>query len=291
MNNKTTLSHSLRPFLNPVSRIGLGTVQFGLDYGISNPNGKPDETEVSEILELATSQGIKYLDTANAYGESEWRLGKYGVKNFKVVTKFMPENVSGTVETQLDNSLKLLKTHNVYGYLSHRPAEILQHPVLWQKLIALRDENKIQKIGFSLDQPSDLTQLIEKNFIPDIVQVPYNYFDRRFESLFTELKNLNIEIHTRSAFLQGLFFLKDFPTRFQDVSNVIKELQRSVADLPSGLLQFVLNNKNVDVVVIGVQTVEQLQQIITGLTQDVILPELNQSISEDILMPSLWEIT
>jgi aryl-alcohol dehydrogenase-like predicted oxidoreductase len=277
--------------LKRTNRIGLGTVQFGLDYGISNQGGQPNEMDVSQILDFATESGISYLDTANAYGDSEKRLGDYDVSKFNIVSKFMPENVSGTIENQFHNSLLLLKVEKIYGYLSHRSSELLKNPGIWQKLIRLRDENKIHKIGFSVDQPSELIRLMEKNMTPDLVQLPYNYFDRRFESFFSVLKEQKVEIHTRSTFLQGLFFLKNIPAPFQAVADTIEELQKTISDLPSALTQFVLNNDNVDVALIGVQKAEQLHQIISGLSKPIVLPEFNQLISEDILMPSRWKTT
>lgn len=277
--------------MNQISRIGLGTVQFGMRYGIANDAGIPDETEIAGVLDIAKECGIGYVDTANAYGKSEKRLGDYGVQNFRVISKFMPEAVSGTVESQLQNSLSLLKTNTIYGYLSHRPEELLQNPAIWHKLIQLREQDKIEKIGFSLDRPAELQALLDKNIIPDLVQVPFNYLDRRFESLFSELKKLRVEIHARSAFLQGLFFLKQIPASFNEVAHIIQELQRTVAELPSALVQFVLNNEHVDVAIIGVQDVAQLQQLLAGLHRPNPLPEWNQQVSEDILMPSRWRTT
>jgi aryl-alcohol dehydrogenase-like predicted oxidoreductase len=262
-----------------------------MEYGIANDAGKPGVSVVAGVLDLAKRNSITYLDTANAYGDSEKRLGEYGIQNFRVISKFMPETVSGPVESQFQNSLSLLKANKIYGYLSHRPEELLQNPAIWQKLVELREQHKIEKIGFSLDRPDDLRSLLEKNFIPDLVQIPYNYLDRRFEPMFSELKNLKVEIHTRSAFLQGLFFLKKIPAQFNEIAQITRQLQRTVSELPSALIQFVLNNKHVDVAIIGVQNAAQLEQLLAGLNSSQTLPELNQQVSEDILMPSRWRTT
>ena len=64
-----------------ISKISIGTAQFGLDYGISNQRGKVPFSDVENIIELAYSRGIDKLDTASAYGKSEKVLGEIGVKN------------------------------------------------------------------------------------------------------------------------------------------------------------------------------------------------------------------
>ncbi len=56
---------------NLLSKISLGTVQFGMDYGIANVRGKVDKEEVFKIMDLASSKKIGFLDTAYSYGESE----------------------------------------------------------------------------------------------------------------------------------------------------------------------------------------------------------------------------
>jgi aryl-alcohol dehydrogenase-like predicted oxidoreductase len=274
--------------LSKISRIGLGTVQFGLPYGISNKTGQPDRNTVLEVLDLARSHDISLLDTASAYGTAELLLGQLGTAGFRIVSKYTPPESNISIDEQLHTSLEMMQCESLYGYLSHRPQNLLHHPEQWDSLKHLKDEGFVNKIGFSLNEPAELDALLEAGFQPDLIQLPVNYFDRRFLPYFDDLKSNNTEIHARSVYLQGLFFLKDFPDRFKPVEHVIRQLQNEVSRLPAALLNFVLSDSRIDQVVIGVQNKDHLLDVISDLDQSENLPELNLSISDDILMPSKW---
>lgn len=274
--------------MNKISRIGLGTVQFGLPYGISNKLGQPDKQSVAEVLALAKTSGIKMIDTASAYGTAELVLGSIGVQDFHVVSKYMPPESYMSIDEQVHQSLERLQCDHLYGYLAHRPQNIVKRPEQWEALQLLKQEGFVGKIGFSLNEPAELDALLELGMIPDLIQVPVNYFDRRFVSYFDELKSIGTEIHGRSAFLQGLFFLKEFESRFDPVRDVIRNLQSSISNLPAALLNYVLSDTRIDTVLIGVQNVTQLRDIIVGLDESESLPELNMDISDEIVMPSKW---
>src|SRR5690606_23215452 len=107
------------------NKLGIGTVQFGINYGISNKNGKTSLGQVKDILHLAQEQGVVYLDTASAYGEAERVLGECEVKDFKIVSKFMPPDINNLISKQLEKSLIDLKVEKLYGYLSHRPSALI----------------------------------------------------------------------------------------------------------------------------------------------------------------------
>lgn len=282
-----------------ISKVALGTVQFGLKYGINNQTGQVNETEVAAILKLAAENDIDTLDTAYGYGNSETVLGQAGVAAFKVISKLPPcepDEVKGLFE----ESLKRLQTEHVYGYLLHSYTSFQTAPGIWQEVNKLKDKRKISKVGFSLYSPAELLALWEQGISPDLVQVPYNLFDRRFEPYFPQLKENGTEIHIRSAFLQGLFFkdLSNIPVHFQSVKHKLDALHQfaekykiSKAHL---CLLFTLNNPLVDKVVIGIDNKQQLkenlqlskldneeeawQQLITTLQVD----------NESIINPAKW---
>ncbi|PRX43508.1 Predicted oxidoreductase [Salegentibacter salegens] len=269
-------------------KLGLGTVQFGLPYGISNNAGQTASNEVGKILETAKAYKVEVLDSASAYGNSENVLGQNDLSSFKMISKFMPPH-NESISIQLDNSLKILGLNSLYGYLAHRPGEILKDLGQWEELQKFKEKGKVQKIGFSLNQPEELAQLLDKKFFPDLVQVPFNYFDRRFETAVKELKNKGCEIHTRSAFLQGLFFMD--PQQLDDFFNEVKPIITNLQDekpLNGALLKFVLEKSYIDKVIIGVENESQLVQNIESLEIASSLPELKNKISENLLIPSLW---
>lgn len=273
------------------SKLALGTVQFGLDYGISNSNGKASLIDVDSILCLAFERNIDLLDTANAYGESEQVIGKLNCNRFSIVTKFLPESQNGFFENQFHDSLCKLKTDNVYGLLAHRPMDVVNNPEIWKKMNAQKENQKVKKIGFSFDRPEEYYAVQKKSFFPDLVQVPFNYFDNRFIDIIKELKTNECEIHVRSIFLQGLFFVNtsQLPSFFYEVKELLAELQMKYdKSLAATLLNYVLDNHNIDKAVIGVQNKIELQNILDSLGNAPKISVLNKEINHKIVQPSLW---
>ncbi len=270
-------------------KLGLGTVQFGLNYGISNTGGQTSQEEVSRILAVALQNNITMLDTASAYGNAETVLGHAGTSGFKVVSKFMTPAEGEGISAQFNTSLNSLGQNTLYGYLAHRPGELANNPFLWNELQSLKNDGFVQKIGFSLNTVEELEALLDKYMEPDLIQVPYNYLDNRFEKLMVELHENGCEIHTRSAFLQGLFFrdTETLPAFFDEVKPVITELQKNSL-LSGSLLKYVLDKPFVDKAIIGVENVEQLEQNLKEIHSAQPLPELGYGFSETILMPMHW---
>ena len=271
-------------------KLALGTAQFGSDYGIANKNGKTPPFEVEAILEACKRNGITVLDTASSYGKAEQVLGAIGVSEFDVISKFMPNQDATALQLQLSNTLRQLGVTCLYGYLAHRPIELLKQPWEWTLLQEEKEKGHIKKIGFSLNRPTELHQLLDRGFLPDLVQVPYNYLDRRFEADFESLKKAGVEIHTRSVFLQGLFFMapENIPSHFDAVKPFLKEVSK-IDNLSGNLLNFVLQKQPIDKVVIGVESSVQLTNnlmSIEGATSIGVEPPL---LTEDILLPMNWK--
>lgn len=273
------------------TKIGLGTVQFGIDYGISNQIGKTPKNEVIDILKTAYNLKIDLIDTAVAYGDAEIVIGSCDVSKFKIVSKFMSSVTHGSVSSQLNESLKKLKVSTLYGYLAHRPMSLIEKPNDWKELIKLKKEGKIGKIGFSLNTTNELQLLIDSGFKPDLIQVPYNYFDKRFENLMIQLKKEGCEVHSRSTFLQGLFFMKSvkLDSFFNDIKPLINRLQNDNKFLAGALLKYVLKKDFIDKVIVGVENSQQLIQNISDLENAEELEEFNSAIKNEIISPVLWK--
>jgi len=273
-------------------KIGLGTIQFGLDYGISNQDGKTPANEVTKILKYARNKGIDTIDTASSYGDSEKVLGDSELNGFKIVSKFMPPDGGLTIQEQLRNSLSFLKTKSLYGYLSHRPHSVVKNPIQWDELQKIKNAGLIHKIGFSFNQPSEVEQVLAKNMIPDLIQVPFNYFDKRFYPYMEQLKSMDCEIHTRSTFLQGLFFkpIVQLSSFFNNVKPLIEGLQKYGIQLPGLLLNYCLQTDVIDKVIIGVENKQQLFQNIGSIEKSEQLPSFDIEVPHDILTPSKWVI-
>ena len=250
-------------------KLALGTVQWGLDYGISNTNGIPTDAELDAIIRLANQNDINLFDTASQYGNAEARLGDYTTKNSCVVSKFSSVNHS-SLENEIQGSLERLNVEQLYGYLFHAPKDLINTPLLWDQIQNYKVKGKVKKIGYSLYSPEELELFLDKNWIPDIVQLPYSLLDRKFEPYFEQLKSLGTEIHIRSVFLQGLYFksIETLPSTFNDLKSALIELAEIAREF--GLttvelaLNFVLKNEYVDYTVIGVEQSNQLKEIISA---------------------------
>ena len=209
------------------NKLALGTVQWGLNYGISNLKGKTTSNEVKNILEKAQKENIKILDTSPQYGDSEKILGENNLENFDLVTKtekFSNELISKKDKEFLISTFKksLFKfsVNSIYGLLIHNVDDIFKEGgnYLIDGLETLKNKKFVEKIGISVYSSEQIDKALNI-FKPDIIQAPINIFDQRLikDGTLKKLKNLNIEVHARSIFLQGLIFLKDnnLPNYFQ----------------------------------------------------------------------------
>ena len=195
-----------------MNKLALGTVQFGLNYGLSNDKGKTSYEEAKKIIKILKVNNIDTLDTASEYGSSEKILGKIGVNNFHLVTKTSPLKFGvGNVIKSFHQSLKNLNTKSVDGLLIHNIEEVKDSAFddLFKELLRLKQDKLINKVGFSAYMPEQVDFLLN-NFDFDLIQVPINVFDTRLidGGQLLSLKNKKIEVHARSIFLQGL--LLDF---------------------------------------------------------------------------------
>ena len=256
-----------------MAKLMLGTVQFGLDYGVNNLSGRVPKKEVFDILNTAAKNDVLDLDTAVAYGQSEQVIGdflKSNKNNFNIVSK-LPLCDSSQVSKHVFGSLNRLGLKKIYGYLFHDFNHFQKDPKILDELLLLKNEDYICKVGFSLYFPRELEWLLNNNVPFDIVQVPFSVFDQRFSRLFPLLKNRGVQIHTRSVFLQGLVFKKedDLQDRFLKLKPKIKKLnnlaefrQISVADV---CLSFALLNEYVDKVIIGVDCKSHFEDNLNSL--------------------------
>jgi aryl-alcohol dehydrogenase-like predicted oxidoreductase len=285
-------------------RLALGTAQLGQRYGIANRQGQPDLDEARAIVAAARGAAIDTVDTAMVYGDSERVLGTVGVAGLRVITKLAP--LSGDVadlprRLRLDvvASLERLGAPRVYGLLLHRPADVLgpHGPTLIAALRALQDEGLVSRIGVSIYDPSELESLSSALDI-GIVQAPYNVFDRRLESSgwLDRLAGMGCEVHTRSAFLQGLLLLDapERPPQFAAWDGLWQGWRAWLADLRmtplAAALGFVLRNPAIARVVVGVETADQLRGIVHAANAlPVDAPASLACADLDLIDPSRWK--
>jgi aryl-alcohol dehydrogenase-like predicted oxidoreductase len=283
-------------------KLALGTAQVGMQYGINNIAGLPNDIEVSNIFSFANESGITILDTAQAYGNAENRIGNLSAQKFRVITKFSNVPTTSLFRKKLYDSIFRLNTDALYGYIAHNANELIEFPDIWQNLLQAKNElGKINKIGYSLYTTEQLEKLLDIGFIPDLVQIPFSLLDRKFEKHISLLKKYNIEIHTRSVFLQGLYFMNinSLPISLKPLKSTLLHLHElcSKFEVPIGALalNYICSNENIDAVVVGVDTRIQLQQNVefANLNLDKKLINLVDEIKVsniDLLNPGKWKI-
>ena len=284
-------------------RLVLGTAQFGMNYGISNKRGKVPEDEVFDILNIAIKFGVNKIDTAYLYGDSENVLGRFIQKHdgkFKIISK-LPECDKHNVKTFLECSLERLGIEKLYGYLIHSFSTFLKNPDILDALVEFKSKGLIEKFGFSLYYPDELEHILNAGIKFDLVQLPYNIFDRRFEPYFPKLKSAGVELHIRSVFLQGLVFKKPDELKgfFDKIKPKIERLnllsENFGVPIVAMCINFALLNENVDGVVFGVDNLSNFIDVINSLQYfddvAVIYEILNLfgETDERIILPINWK--
>jgi len=261
-----------------VFRLALGTVQFGLQYGIANQSGQVTILEIKSILQTSMDNGIDTLDTAISYGESETRLGQVGVERWKVMTKLpaIPENcpdICTWIKEQVKISLKRLRITQLYCLLLHKPGQLLGKDgnSIFRALQLLKETGLIRKIGISIYDPSELNALTSKYHF-DLVQAPFNLIDRRLltSGWLDRLKCSSVEVHARSVFLQGLLLmeLSAIPSQFSAWNGIWRKwhywLDSQNKSAIEASLEFPLSFPEFDKIIVGIDNLIQLHQVLNS---------------------------
>lgn len=292
-------------------KIGLGTVQFGIDYGISNISGKTRSPEVGRILSLARENGVRLIDTASMYGDSEEVMGRFlePGTDFNIVTKtpaFKTPMISREQASQLvdsfHQSLEGLGQESLCGLLAHHAADLLKEggELLLEAMEALKFEGLLRKIGVSVYTGEEIDRVLDL-FTPDIVQLPLNVFDQRLihSGHLRRLKQLGVEIHARSIFLQGLLLMDpdDTPAYFNPVrSHLIRYstwLVQNNFNRLDAAIQFGIQQEELGIVLVGVCSAEQLKGVLHSLEHPLPMKlDFSQWAIEDerYINPVLWEV-
>ena len=282
----------------------LGTVQFGLRYGIANTHGQPTQDEVNAIIAAAADGGIRMLDTAAGYGESEAVLGRAlkatGLdKTMKVVSKVavMPSDMTEEaarvhIRKSLENSLQQLQIDSLYALLFHREADYRFFHILEE----LVKEGKLQRAGCSLDayEPEGIERAMA-------VQVPGNVLDRRFLKFTREAHARGTIIFDRSVYLQGMLLMpvEKIPAYLQELVPYRQKLEALAAEIgiaPAELyMRYLFSIKEIDGVLTGVDTIDQLKSNMAlankgPLSDDVMkrIVEIVPELPERLIRPHNW---
>lgn len=289
-------------------KIGLGTVQFGLNYGIANAAGQVGEEEVRAILAMAQDAGIRVLDTAAAYGRAEAVLGAVGVarRPFRIITKLprLPEGLAitemaGWVGDTVAASCAKLGRERLDGLLVHHAQDLLgaRGHALWAQLAELRGAGHVERIGASVYEGAEIDALLDR-YEPDLVQLPINVIDQRLIA-GGQLRRLNarhVEVHARSVFLQGLLLLppERVPARITGARAAVERFHgvaRAAGLTPlAAALAFVNALPEVDCMIVGVTRAAELREILECASLELEPGAFAACASSDeaLLNPARW---
>jgi len=284
-----------------MNRIVLGGAQLGLPYGILNGGETLSREEVARILDTAVDRGIDSIDTAIAYGQSESIIGETSQNRFNIISKLPPlpvdiSNVSEWVHSQVRGSLSRMKCPSLDALLLHRPQDLTgaQGAELYAAIGSLMAEKMIHRFGVSIYSPDDLKGIID-TFEIHVVQAPLNVFDRRILGVTDQLSALNIEVHVRSVFLQGVLIAspQDRPHRFEPWSEhfaLFDEWVRcSGVSAMACCIGFALQQPGIAKLVIGTTSAESLDEIMNSIPNSVLeVPTHLQSSVEQLIDPRFW---
>ena len=300
-----------------ISKLTLGTVQLGMDYGIANNKGKPNENESFNILQAATEGGVNSFDTSLLYGDSEIVLGKYfssfkhSIRNLVLTTKFKirhDDNLTkNDIERQMydfvEQSMRRLKIDKIPVYMLHNPGDMaLYGNIVPQTLEQLKNEGLIGMAAVSVYTSDEAYEMMQ-NEIYEAIQIPMNIFDNRLikSGVISKLHEANKIIFVRSIFLQGLFFMnpESLTGNLEDAKDLLLKLDRLVnkegMSIQQLALSYIRDMEGVSSLVIGAETPEQVRENIklmegTSISEKTKyeISKLFDNIPAHILNPGLW---
>lgn len=295
-----------------LSRLTLGTVQLGLEYGIANARGRPDAATAQAILTAAYARGITAFDTARAYGDAEAVIGRWLrecgrsaapliVTKVKSMSRIPRADIRAAVHQSLADSRAALGRASLDLVLVHRGEDLLEDEV-YEALQAEKREGKLGRLGASVYDPQVTLQLLAHRDI-DALQIPSSVVDQRFaESEVQDRASArNVLIFARSAFLQGALLMapEDLPphlTGLQAPLQNLRTLALACETTPSSLLlRFSIQEPGVASVVVGVESCDQLAAHLASMES----PPLDQALREalrqsfaglpaNVIDPSKW---
>ena len=288
------------------NKIVLGTAQFGLNYGIANKAGKISIKDIRKIKSLSLKKGMTTLETAQAYGNSEEIIGDINFKNFNHISKIQLDtnkntsNYKKVLDKLVRNSLKKLRLKKIYAFLFHNSDDLLSKngKTIFKALNDLKKKGIVMNLGVAVYNVTEL-EVLTKKFKFDIISIPFNLFDRRFENsnIIKKLKENNVKIYGRSIFLQGLLLMnvKNLPKYFKRWKKLFYNFEKFAFKRKFEkfhlCLNYALNSEILDKVIIGVDNFNQFKKVFKVSLQNkkIFFPNFGK-VDNDLIIPTKWEI-
>ena len=297
-----------------MTRLCIGTVQFGMDYGVQGGK-RPAVEDAVAMLDYATQNGVDAIDTAAAYGTAEEVVGEFLSRKtlpretLQVISKFGTNIFEGAsvadyavrLRAAAETSLKRLKSDYLNAYICHVPTAAGDSAII-AAMAALKASGLVRHVGFSVYDPDQARACLTADAV-DFIQSPFSFLDRRMETsgALAAAGAKGVDLHTRSAFVQGLMLMdvEKIPERLAATRPVISDLEAACAE--AGLsrralaLAFVKSNPNVSHLVFGVDNMEQLKEIVSDFDRPVDSGAVKSiagrfaAVDPSIFLPNNWK--
>lgn len=285
----------------------LGAAQFSGNYGFDKAKNVFSKIEIKKIFLLMKINGINFLDTSLEYNNVNKKIRSYKSKKLKLITKIKfknndlinknEEQIKNLISNRLLLSKKKINIKYFHTLLIHNfeMLELNNQIRLFNVLKNLKKNKELSKIGFSIYDFEKLKQTL-KQFKPDIIQCPYNIFDRRLDDINLKkiIKNKKISIHVRSIFLQGLLLLSpsELPKKFLKWKYKFKEwhnwTRKKNINKIDAIFSFLKNNKEINKIIFGVQNSKQFKEILGLKVKKIKIPRRLESRDKNLINPYLW---
>lgn len=275
-------------------QIILGSAQFGNKYGFDNKLCSFNET--NKILKTASKLGVKEIDTALAY-KNLYKLSNYDLKSFKIILKVNIQKFNKNefhknilkISGKIKNKINTILIHN------QNFTKLENSEKIFKELLNLKKKKLFSKIGISIYDVELIPSIIKK-FKLDIIQVPFNFFDRRInkKKILSILKKNKVKIHVRSIFLQGLLLKHKTPQKFSKFRKELKLFNNFVKKNKiskfNACLNFIFSYHFYEKVVVGVNSKKELEQILNfKKNKNLIFPNLKKIDSKELIDPRKWK--
>ena len=289
-----------------MKKIVLGTAQFSGNYGVTRKNSFLTKNEAHKILKTLLTKKLRHLDTSIDYENSLKKINSFNFNNWQITTKMDPKKLDFSSEQNLylsvENQIKLIKQNSsiktIKNLLIRNSDMILttKGKILYKVLKKIKKNKLIINFGYSIYSFKNLEKIII-NFKPDLIQCPYNVFDRRIENIKIKniLKKKKIKVQARSIFLQGVLLKKidQLPKFFHKWKKLFLNFENSIKinrlTALSLCFNFVNNNKDIDEIVIGVQNNKELKEILNiELKRKILMSKELFNPSLKLIDPTKW---
>ena len=287
-----------------MTKLVLGSAQFGLRYGATNNKGEISNKDIIKILNLSRKKKIKNIDSSGQYGNSEKKIGSLCKKKFNIISKIprIPKKTKNISEWVFLNTLitiKNLKIKKLYGILVHDEGDLMRgHKYeVFKALKELKKTGLVKNIGVSIYDYSNLKKILF-DFKLDIVQGPINIFDQRFlrKDIYSLIKKKKIKFFARSIFLQGMLLsnksflqkLKNFSKYYKNWEKYESWLKKNNFSKLQGCLNFIKNCKKINYIIIGFSSYSEFAKIVNTKFKKIQIPKFLKCHDAQLINPLKW---